>query len=567
MFAAGLVVGVVGALLLLPGSLTEGGRRGPGADQVAESVSAPLPLEFPSLPPGEVAAPSASRSQPAREDLPGPGPRSDRFGYFEGTVRGGAGNRPIQDAEVAFCFARRSFSADGTLASEFRDVDETVVRTDGAGKFEAKFETGGVVRLRARAPGLEEQVQWSSVPSPPFLQQVSFLLGPKDQGTATITGRVVDLGGAPLPREDLNFLFPTASGEAETFEPIGSVSGVFALLDRDPRDDNQLRGGEIDGEKGTFEILVSRGWGGVVALYYRNRIVEERSWQDGDPPIEFRVDVAALKAELGALEVRVVDGSTGAPAPDASVRVEREDYPPEYHRDMHVRRFLLPRGETVRVFYMPAGRVEVFAKAAGFAEGVAIAGIHPRETAQVVIGLQRPADARLRLVPVEGWLPNLSEAAANYYDGEGRPREVTSRVEAEGEGVRVAVSGVPPGEGYLLVAGNARKVRLQSGPGPEIEFPVRRRRWLKVRCREPEGSGAEVTGFASWRLSVLFDGRVPLADFRFTPTPGPDGWVERADTQLPPGPYALDLQRGTGTIVRREFEVGQEEETVVVVEG
>ncbi|MCI0585709.1 MAG: hypothetical protein L0323_02570 [Planctomycetes bacterium] len=481
-------------------------------------------------------------------------------------MRGGAGNRPIQDAEVGFCFARRSFSADGTLASEFRDVDETVVRTDGAGRFEAKFETGGVVRIRARAAGFEEQVQGASVPSPPFLREVSFHLGPKDRGTSTITGRVVDLGGAPLPREDLNFLFPTVSREAETFEPIGSVSGIFALLDRDPRDDNQLRGGKIDGEKGTFEIIVSRGWRGVVALFFRDRIVGERSWQDGDPPIEFRVDPAALRERLGALEVRVVDGATGAPAPDARVRVEREDYPREYHRDMHARGFLLPRGDTLRVFYMPAGRVEVFAKAAGFAEGVAVAEIHPRETAQVVIGLQRPADARLRLVPVEGWLPETHETSAAYYDGEGRPREVTSRLEVEGEGIRVVVSGVPPGEGYLLVAGNAKKVRLQSGPGPEIEFPVRRGRWLKVRCREPRGSGAEETESASWRLSFLFDGRVPLADFRFTPTPGLDGWVERAGTQLPPGPYTLELQGGAGTIVRRGFEVGHAEETVVVVE-
>ncbi len=496
-----------------------------------------------------------------REDVRPVSGRPNHLGFISGRVVGPR-QEPISGAEVSVCFARRWFRPEGGIESEFRDADAVTFRTDAEGRFEASFDHGGAVRVRASAPGFPTTpTEVREVPPPPYIVRLYFPLW-SDREFARLRGRVVDPAGTPLPLEDLVFLFPGKDDHPETIDPIETVSRIAAMAD--PARSDLVVDGTLPDDKGAFELGVPRGGRWTVALFFRGRVVEERPWGDGDPEIEFRVDVEALRATLGELEVKVLDGATGNHLPGAKVLVERGG---DRGGGGPGRTYRQPRGEPLRVPDLAPGPLTVRASAGGFAMVVAQAEIAPGATTRVELPLQPPARLRVRLVPVEGWLPRPPTTAPEYRDCEGRWGNVSWEEETETDTRWLQLGDLQPGEGFLLLAGNVLRIRVSPGSNPDVDFPIRRPRSLIVRY--VAGKTPEHLGFRplSEGLRTFFDGRVCLHSTSFSRPERVEGWVERRmDEILPPGRYTLELDPGIGSIVRREIEVGLDEVTTVAVD-
>ncbi|HKB16580.1 MAG TPA: hypothetical protein VKF62_10975, partial [Planctomycetota bacterium] len=156
--------------------------------------------------------------------------------------------------------------------------------------------------------------------------------------------------------------------------------------------------------------------------------------------------------------------------------------------------------------------------------------------------------------------------SVEYYDAEGTWVLSTSAVEREGDDTWVRVEGLPPGEGYLVVAGNVLRTRLSPGPNPDLEFPVRRPRNLVVRCRVASAPPGVEAGPLGRGCRVLVDGRVPIRDWFSEGSVDANGWSEWR-REFPPGRYTLELGRPTGGVLCKEIDVGLDSETTVVVDG
>ncbi|MGH7149696.1 MAG: hypothetical protein ACREIU_03300 [Planctomycetota bacterium] len=437
------------------------------------------------------------------------------------------------------------------------------VRTDGGGKFEAKFETGGVVQVRTTAPRYKSDTQTKVLPPPPYHESFSIRLGLEESEFIWIRGRVLDLEGEALASEDLHFLFPNVDDDPRSLEPFDTVSWIHALAGSGhlAREIRQSAG--IPGDAGGFGIRVRRGWRGAVVLLFRDRILQSNPWADGDPEVVFRVDVSALRSGLGALEVKVLDGETGASVPNAKVQVERERF---FRGEATDRVFRLSEGERIRVPDIPPGPLALRVSARGYAMATAGAEIATGATTQVEFRLRRPATLRVRLVPAEGWLPEPDSANVEFYDREGRWIDFSSTVVEEGADRWVRLEGVPPGEGFVVVSDNALPVRMSSGSNPDLDLPVRRPRKTVVRYRVPRGSPDVGAPSSAGGYRVLLAGRVPIRDWTSDAPEDSSGWSGWGDS-FPPGSYTIEIDPGAGAIVRREFEVGEGEETTVVVDG
>jgi hypothetical protein len=554
-FAAGLVVGVVCTLLLSKRELAQSwpADRAQVRTENARSEA---------LEPPRSAAPSEARtlaagSAPGRVDA-----QPDPLGILWGSVRGDR-NQPIPDAEVSFCFARRSFGPNGEIGIEFRDSDAIPAKPDADGKFEATFREGGVVRVRAAAPGFNPIEQTKVLPPPPYRESLAFRLYPEEAAFTRIRGRILDLGREALAPEELHFLMPSVDDASESLEPFDTVSWIYAFSEGGGGSDDSRQSAAVHGERGTFEIRVRRGWRGTVTLLFRDRILQTRAWSDGDGEIEFLVDVAALRAGFGIVEVGVLDAETGARVPYAKVRVEREGI---LRGEATDRTFRQPERDPVRVTGVPPGRLTFRVSADGYAMATAVAEVAAGATTRVEILLRRPASLRVRLVPVEEGLDEPKAESVEYYDSDGTWVEFVSRLEREGNDPWIRLEGLPPGEGYLVASDNALRTRLSPGPNPDLELPVRRPRDLVVRYRlasAPPGEGAGPMGPG---CRILVDGRVPIRDWSSTSRGMAEGWFEWSD-RFPPGRYTLELGRPAGGGLRKEIDVGLDEETNIVVDG
>ncbi|MGH7150220.1 MAG: carboxypeptidase-like regulatory domain-containing protein, partial [Planctomycetota bacterium] len=401
-------------------------------------------------------------------------------------------DRPVEGAQVKLSIPHRRVDAEGKESFSFGPQSaHAATRTDAAGLYRLEVREGGRIQLLVKKDGFEFEAVIRDVLDPPFEERADVVLERKP--VATVRGRLLDLSGVPLPAEEIRFLFPdpgavlSAEGtlvllpEGETVpgaqRPPQGPSGIWALdMRRAEGPESVEERARIDAERSTFEIEARAGSEAIVAAYFRGDLVAEKEWKGGEDEIEFRLDAQTLRATLGHLEVRGVDASTGAPVPLARGRLRRSGG--------FAHRVIQGSGKPeTRLEGLRAGHYELVASAAGYADGGASVEVTAGALTRLDIPFRRPASIRLRLLPLEGWLPGLGGRDVSFWDLEGRRLGCRSDFAVEGGETFLKTADAPPGGCWVVLEGNAMRLDLSGGENRDLDFPIRRPRLLKVRYR------------------------------------------------------------------------------------
>src|SRR5690606_2595646 len=137
-----------------------------------------------------------------------------------------------------------------------------------------------------------------------------------------IEGRLVDPAGRPLAPDDLAFLFGEFGPDAPPPPPFLEPSAVLAVPDRSLGQSDVERPADV-ADDARFTIPRPPFFAGEVVLVFRGLVLARRSWQEGDPPVVFEVDVAALRRALGRLEVTLEGTSTIPAGEEVEIDVRR----------------------------------------------------------------------------------------------------------------------------------------------------------------------------------------------------------------------------------------------------
>ncbi|MCI0588041.1 MAG: sigma-70 family RNA polymerase sigma factor [Planctomycetes bacterium] len=517
------------------------------------------------------AAPAPKRSPvggdlPPTEPAPVVSPPAAAVGVVFGRVTDGAGT-PVSGAEVHLLNLVRRVNAEGGEVLSGVGGVQAVTKTDPEGLYRFEVPKGGPVTLIVSRKGYEQPNAHRRVPDPPYEERIDFVL--RRESFAAIRGRLLDLLGAPLPADEIRFLFPPRGADPR---PPQGVSGIWALESRrlsapEPEryEDGRAR---IDAERATFEIDAPAhsgrpGWGWLVTACLRGELITEKSWKEGDPEVEFRLDPAALRASLGALEVRGVDAASRTALPLSAVLLRRPADPYGYGR---IER---PGEGSVQVEGLRTGTYEVAARAEGYAEGAARVEARRGETTVVEIPLGKPAAVRLRLVPVEGWSPEIEPKdlwkVLSCFDAEGRSLGCRSESETTGEETFLRILDAPTGGCWVVLEGNALRLELSSGGNPDRDFPIHRPRLLKARFL-PAPSAFGPGGSLRFVQRLLLEGVVPVRVGTAHGGADKGGWAT-SSFEAPPGRYTLELLLPGGPPIRREISIGDEPITEISLEG
>jgi carboxypeptidase family protein/PEGA domain-containing protein len=571
--AAALAVGAFVALRY-ERSQESNQTRSEGSPEVAvataSSARAPRPSPAREPDPLPEAAPSPKRV-PVRADLPAEpatvaSTPAAPLGVVSGRVTDGAGT-PVSGAEVHLLIPVRRVNAEGREVLSGVGGVLAVTKTDPEGLYRFEVPKGGPVTLIVSRKGYEQPNAHRRVPDPPFEERIDFVL--RRERFAAIRGRLLDLSGAPLPADEIRFLFPPRGADPR---PLQGVSGIWALDSRhisavEPELYEEGRA-RIDAEPATFEIDAPAasgrpGWGWVVTACLRGEPIAEKPWKEGDPEVEFRLDPAALRKSLGDLELKGVDAESRAALPLSAVRVSRPADPPGYGR---IER---PGEGSVHVEGLRAGTYEVAARAEGYAEGAARVEVRPGETTAVEIPLGKPAAVRMRLVPVEGWRPEIEPKdlwkVLSYYDAAGRSVGCRSESETTGGEIFLRILDAPPGGCWVVLEGNALRLDLSSGDNRDRDFPIQRPRLLKFGFRPPL-SAFGPGGSLRFEERLLRDGVVPARVGTAHGGVDERGWAT-STFEAPPGRYTLELYLPGSPPFRREVTIGDAPVTEISGEG
>ncbi|HET6203977.1 MAG TPA: carboxypeptidase-like regulatory domain-containing protein [Planctomycetota bacterium] len=466
-----------------------------------------------------------------------------------------AEGKPVPRARVSISYWGQETASTGLSRGEFSEGDGPVGWSDDEGNFRLDLPRGGYFRVQAGDGESGVAVAYRHPRPGRFEERVDFRLA-RDT-TIVLRGRLLHSQGGPLTPEEVRFLFPDDFPASEDAREIG-VSGIWALVQPCLRPSQAERGlrASIDEALSTFEIRArSAEWSPFVAALSRGRVLAQQRWRKGEPEVEIRFDVPRLRAELGSLEVRVLDAAAGGPVPGATVGVVGQtlgagaNYRPSLPVDPD---------SGLRFPDVFPGTYTLLAQAGGYggrAERVEVAG---GKTTRTALRLARPAEVVLRLLGEEGWVPG--GWGLQYFDPTGTALPCAAQDEAGSNGSLVRVSGLPPGAGWIVLAGNALRVRLAPGSNGELDFPIRRLRTVRAKWRPIEGKDFPQAGEAR----LLREGQLPVAQGAWSLGSG-EAW-DWIDFAAPPGSYLLDVEFAAGARARREVVVGIEDSTELEIE-
>jgi hypothetical protein len=539
---------------LVPGGQEPAPPSEAASQPAIRPADAEEPAVVPPLPPAEVDEPPPAADAPAASKPSGP------VGLLHGRIADERG-APVRFALVTLAVERREVDDEG---EETRVLSEKVAdcRANGSGVYRLDTRMGGELALRASAPGYEDATLRRTFEDPPFQRRVDLTL--KERKVSRIRGRLLDPDGVPLRPVNLLFLFPESvrSAGAHRVRDFWGASGIYAGAEAFCP--GAWRGGVrgeqagIDLETATFMVEVPPRSDRIVTVVFRDQAIAEKRWRDGDPDLEFRIDVPVLNRSLGALELDVLDAGTLQPVVGAEVALRK------LVGDFGMRALHTAAGQPSLVARgLPPGPYAAEVLAPDHAAGAVAVEIPPFGTARGVVELARGASVRLNLVPVDGWLPDRASFALEYRNSAGLRLPCAGTLDERGEGVRL--DDAPPGSGFVVLAGNVLRLELSSGANRDRGFPVRRPRRLKVRFRpRAEILGPQHSVICEARL--LGPGGIPAAETVHLSARRADGRC-LVTLDAPPGAYTLELSACRGKLVRRAVQVGEEPVSEVLVES
>ncbi|MCI0585428.1 MAG: carboxypeptidase-like regulatory domain-containing protein [Planctomycetes bacterium] len=480
-------------------------------------------------------------------------------GEISGRVLDTSG-RAVAGAYVALGLEVGGTDEDGVaLEPAFEAFDST--RTDAKGQYSLspKRTGSGIVRVEARR--FEPASERVEIPDVATRQKIDFQLIPLP--ISVIRGRLLSPEGAPLNPWVVEALFPGADARAARIggRTASALSWIHALTD--PycawAGASGVRGeaAVIHPETSSFEIEVPLHAERIVTAISSARILASQPWRDGDPEVVLFVD--ASSRFQGRFEAQVLDARTGA-TPPATVAVVRV---PGVADELARLTRVFPAGRFSST--APAGIYDLEARAPGFAAAATRVEVRDGGTTDARLSLDSPSTVRLFLDPVDGWLPEPGSRQVRYRDSRGA--EVRTGIEAGGgeEPASLLVRGLPPGEGYLVLAGNLLRIGLSAGTEVERRFPLRKPRRLLVRFRPRDGTvGGD--GLVECSASLATAAGLPVVEETKRLRPRRDGscllWLV-----APPGDYGFRMEVCGGKEIRRPVTVVEAETTWLEVES
>ncbi|HKB16497.1 MAG TPA: carboxypeptidase-like regulatory domain-containing protein, partial [Planctomycetota bacterium] len=418
----------------------------PGGEWPADTQPASRPAEE-----GE-GEPDAPPAAPFEGDGGRPGPEppvlakpSGPVGTLSGRITDERGT-PLRFASVTLAIERREVDDEG---EETKVTYEKVAdcRANASGVYRLETRMGGELTLRAIVAGFEDGVLRRNFSDPPFQTRVDLSL--RTRKVARVRGRLLDLEGVPLRPVNLLFLFPESvrSTGSHRVRDFWGASGIYAAAEafcpgawRGSMEGEQA---SVDLETAFFEAEVPAGAERIITVVFRDQAIAEQRWKDGDPPLEFRIDVPGLNRTLGALELDVLDAETLQPVAGAEVSLRRlvGDFGMRALHTGSSQPSLQARG-------LPPGPYAAEVLAPDYAASATRVEIPPFGNARAVVELARRATVRLNLVPVDGWLPEREGFGFEYRNVAGLRLPCPGELDEKGESVRLGAA--PPGSGFLV---------------------------------------------------------------------------------------------------------------------
>ncbi len=533
----------------------------PGAEWPVDTQPASRPVEEGegSLEAPPEAPPEGDGGQPEVEKPPAARPGGP-VGTLHGRITDERG-APLRFASVALAIERREVDDEGEETKvSFEEVADC--RANASGVYRLETRMGGELTLRALVAGYEDGILRRNFSDPPFQTRVDLAL--RARKVSRVRGRLLDLEGTPLRPVNLLFLFPESvrSSGSHRVRDFWGASGIYAAAEafcpgawRGSMEGEQA---DIDLETAFFEAEVPAGSERIVTVVFRDQAIAERRWKDGDPPLEFRIDVPGLNRTLGALELDVLDAGTLQPVAGAEVSLRKlvGDFGMRALHTGSSQPSLLARG-------LPPGPYAAEVLAPDYAASATRVEVPPFGNARAVVELARRATVRLNLVPVDGWLPEREGFEFEYRNVAGLRLPCPGELDEKGESLRLGAA--PPGSGFLVLAGNALRLELASGENADRGFPLRRPRRLKVRFRpRPEILGPQRSVVCEARL--LGPGGIPVVETVYRSARRADGRC-LVTLDAPPGIYTLELTACRGRLVRGMIQIGEEPVSETLVDS
>jgi len=471
---AAVLLATVAALALLFRSSPTG--AGPAGDVQAPAEDGraperPEPSE-PSVPSAESLASVESVTEPERE--PAPRERAEtqtRWMAVGGTVQDRLGRALPAIKVMAYRPGFRGIG--GTVVAE----QETEL--DGRFSLQVPRETGLVLeasseqyhlrRMRVRPGGGGEHDL--------VLESIE---------TTELQGLLVDPEGRPLQPADLYRLFPELDPLPDEFLlaelkggrlPPGPAFDQFSRLVVVAAKGLGQNGGErfvdFDPETARFRAVLDGRFEGELVLVFRGQNVERRPWRAGDPEVRMTVDVDALFAALGRIEVEVFaagEAGTRKPLPSAEVELVRESRLPG--RPPCTERLGGDSKRPLAIDGVPPGRYLAVARAQGLTAASEVVDVAEGGLSKVQLELARPASVRifLRFPEEPEWL--AEQLDFTYLDRNNAEHRIEVTGVDLGDRLAAEVAGAPVGPGAFLLDDSVLRVDLKPGENPDLEWEL-----------------------------------------------------------------------------------------------
>lgn len=366
------------------------------------------------------------------------------------------------------------------------------------------------------------------------------------EGRVHVLGRITDLNGNPLTREELEFLLPIHDPLSSAFDPYAESRGDSDIRAIPDGFERGFRGYQQVFTLGDsrFAIDLPAKFRGRLELVVRDRVIDQQVFAVGDPEPWFQVDLRAIRESLAQLHLRVL----GASRWTATIR--REDG--------------TIFGTSEAVLDSAGLRDPSDAVVEGIAPGTCVLQICSEEVAfaprrvELVAGRETIAEFH----PVEGGFVRLKLSSS-----EEAPVLTAPRVRLLSVGVAIASSALPvqsngPGElrlgplpaGFIIVTLGANAIEAEVRAGETTEYTMHLQATTAVSLVIHDGKIPPGIDHARARAEVDSMSGARVYDEEIILRKDALGTVV-GQLELPPGSYRLRLGLLDGRTIERVFAV------------
>lgn len=329
----------------------------------------------------------------------------------------------------------------------------------------------------------------------------------------SVRARVADLSGRWLPYDEVSSLLPNRD-PLSSFTDLTPARGACELraIDSLTRRIREIPCHVMHERDGSTALCfdVERDFVATLQLISRDQEVSRVDFRAGDPDPVFLVDLAAQKARLATLRIRL--GSDESLALPFQARIEREDGGIDAF-DGEMRSW---NGEMLVLESLPAGTYRITGVLAG--HGIAPAQIVLEAGADETVTLESTEECgvvvRLRLSAVfrrEGTRNVEVDAPAAYVGTPfvrvpmesvmlGRVPDASNEM---AETISLRYGGLPPGPLLLVLGSDSKTLVLQPGDNGIVDFELRDTVAISLELREVGARAAgRISGLARLELAT-----------------------------------------------------------------